>query len=498
MRQAFWYAIDRKAIIKDVFGGAATPIACTFTDPIFWPKGINMYDYDVAKAKQLLKDANWNAGDNLDMWTYYGTQQQKDAMQAMQAMLAQVGIKVTPKIMDTPAYNAQFYTGEGWPVSYRGGGISWGQSPRSYMMPSTQTTDKKSWQGFDDPKLNAMIVAAETAMDDATYLKNLQDICKYENENALSASMWVAIRYGVVSAKVKNFAYFPRPVRHRTALRPGKSFRRSSSARPGSTSQHLPAGWNQPAGSTRSAGMTAYIIRRVLISIPVLLSITIIIFGMINLIPGDPAAYFISPDLSTNDEEMAQARERLGLNQPIPVRYLKWLNQTLHGDLGYRIKNHDRVSSILWTRLKATMLLVGVALAIGATLGIVLGVFTSIRKYSLWDYGLTGLSFVGISMPAFVTGIFGLYFLSLKIPIFPAGGMSTVGKPPSPLDTLYHVMLPALLLSLGYFASFMRYTRFSMLEVLRQDYVTTARAKGLAERSVDCQRTPCATRCCPW
>jgi peptide/nickel transport system permease protein len=231
-------------------------------------------------------------------------------------------------------------------------------------------------------------------------------------------------------------------------------------------------------------GVTAYIIRRLLISIPVLLAVTVIIFGMVNLIPGDPAAYFINPELEGGAEDLAAARTRLGLDQPIPVRYVKWLNQTLHGNLGYRIKNQDRVSSIIWSRLKATMLLVGVALFIGASLGIILGVFTSIRKYSVWDYGLTGISFVGISMPAFVIGIFGLYFFSLKIPIFPAGGMSTVGKPPSVLDTLYHVALPALLLSLGYFASFMRYTRFSMLEVLRQDYVTTARSKGLAERSV--------------
>ncbi|MBM4429634.1 MAG: ABC transporter permease [Chloroflexi bacterium] len=230
--------------------------------------------------------------------------------------------------------------------------------------------------------------------------------------------------------------------------------------------------------------MSTYIIRRLLISLPVLLGITIVIFALINLIPGDPATFFISPELMGNDEQVAIVRERLGLNQPLPVRYVKWLSQTVQGDLGFRMKNGDRVASVVWARLKGTVLLVGIALAFGATIGIILGIFTALKQYSAWDYLLTGVSFVGISMPAFVTGIFGLYFLSLKIPLFPAGGMSTVGKPPSPQDTLYHAILPSLLLSFGYLASFMRYTRFSMLEVLHQEYVTTARAKGLTERSV--------------
>jgi peptide/nickel transport system permease protein len=227
-----------------------------------------------------------------------------------------------------------------------------------------------------------------------------------------------------------------------------------------------------------------YIIRRLFINIPVLFGITFVIFFMVNLIPGDPAAYFINPDLASNPEEMTRARERLGLDQPIVVRYFKWLDQTLQGDLGYRIKNHDQVLSLIWQRLQNTMILVGIAIAVGATLGILLGVVSAIFHYSFWDYFFTGLSFIGISMPAFVTGILGLYFLSLIIPIFPAGGMSTVGQEPTLQDTLYHAALPALLLSFGHLASFMRYTRFSMLEVMHQEYVTTARAKGLVESRV--------------
>ena len=230
--------------------------------------------------------------------------------------------------------------------------------------------------------------------------------------------------------------------------------------------------------------MITYIIRRLIINIPVLFGITLVIFFMINLMPGDPAAYFINPDLATNPDEMAIVRARLGLDQPIIVRYFKWLGQTLQGDLGYRIKNHDHVLTIIWQRLLNTMILVGIAISVGATLGILLGVVSAIYHYSFWDYAFTGLSFVGISMPAFVTGILGLFLFSLKLPLFPAGGMSTVGQENTVLDTLYHAALPALLLSFGHLASFMRYTRFSMLEVMHQEYVTTARAKGLIEPRV--------------
>ena len=230
--------------------------------------------------------------------------------------------------------------------------------------------------------------------------------------------------------------------------------------------------------------MTRYILRRLLIIIPVLLGVTIVVFILINLIPGDPAAFYVSPDLGSNPEQMAIVRERLGLNQPMPVRYAKWLAQTMTGDFGYRTKNGDPVGPVIWVRLQNTMLLAGLALLIGASIGIALGVFTAVRQYSIWDYWLTALSFLGIAMPAFIVGIFGLYVFALKIPLFPAGGISTVGKESSIFDTLYHAILPASLLSLNYLASFMRYTRFSLLEVLKQDYVSNARAKGLRESRI--------------
>lgn len=230
--------------------------------------------------------------------------------------------------------------------------------------------------------------------------------------------------------------------------------------------------------------MTAYVTRRVLVSLPVLFGVTLVVFVLVNLMPGDPATYFVNPELGGTAEQMAAVRARLGLNQPLAVRYVKWLAEAAQGRLGYRIKNGDPVGSLIRQRFSATVLLVGAALSLGIAVGVTLGIVTALRQYSVWDYGLTALSFLGVSMPAFITGIFGLYALALRLPLFPAGGLMTVGAPPSLWDALYHVILPAGLLSFGYLAMFMRYTRFSMLEVLHQEYMATARAKGLGERRV--------------
>ncbi|MCD6291342.1 MAG: ABC transporter permease [Anaerolineae bacterium] len=230
--------------------------------------------------------------------------------------------------------------------------------------------------------------------------------------------------------------------------------------------------------------MGRYLLRRLLINIPVLISVTIIIFTLTELAPGDVTDFFINPELEMTPADMEQLRIRLGLDAPAPVRYLRWLNQVLHGNLGYRFKNGDDVAWIIGRRLQATLILIGAALLFGTLLGIALGVFTALRQYSLWDFTLTGLSFVGISMPAFISGIFGLYFFSVRLKLFPSGGMWTIGQGRSVGDLLYHLVLPAGTLSLAYIATYMRYTRFSMLEVIRQDYITTARAKGLPEHIV--------------
>ena len=222
-----------------------------------------------------------------------------------------------------------------------------------------------------------------------------------------------------------------------------------------------------------------YFLRRVLINIPVLFLVTIVIYLLINLAPGDPVDFFVNEEIGITKEDLDFVRERYGLDDPIPVRHVKWLGQVVQGDLGFRFKNGDDVAEVLAVRLRRTFLLMGTALGMGIAVGVTLGIFIGLRQYSFWDFTFTGLSFVGISMPAFIAGIFGLYIFSVKLGWFPSGGMRTIGKPESLFDLLYHLALPAGTLAIFNLATFMRYTRFSMLEVKGEDYVRTANAKGL-------------------
>ncbi|UCC53046.1 MAG: ABC transporter permease [Anaerolineaceae bacterium] len=232
-----------------------------------------------------------------------------------------------------------------------------------------------------------------------------------------------------------------------------------------------------------------YAIRRILINIPVLFAVTIIIYAMINLAPGDPLDFFTNEDLGITRESLAHLEEQFGLNDPLPVRYVKWLGQAVQGNLGYRFKNGDPVAEVLGLRLKNTLILMGAALFIGISVGVSLGIFVGLRQYSFWDFSLTTLSFVGIAMPAFIAGIFGLYIFSVKLGWFPSGGMRTVGEEQSLGDLLYHLVLPAGTLAILYIASFMRYQRFSILEVKQADFMRTARAKGLKPRVITWRHT---------
>ena len=227
-----------------------------------------------------------------------------------------------------------------------------------------------------------------------------------------------------------------------------------------------------------------YFIRRTLINIPILFMVTLIIFALINLAPGSVVDFYVNEEIGITREDLAHVEERFGLNDPIPVRYVKWLGATLRGDLGFRFKNGDDVAEVLVVRMQRTFQLMGTSLLIGAVAGITLGVFIGLRQYSVWDFTLTGLSFVGISMPAFVAGIFGLYLFSVQVNWFPSGGMGTVGQETTLWDRLYHLVLPAGTLAVFNLATYMRFTRFSMLEVKAEDYIRTAQAKGLGDRVV--------------
>jgi peptide/nickel transport system permease protein len=232
--------------------------------------------------------------------------------------------------------------------------------------------------------------------------------------------------------------------------------------------------------------MLNYILRRVAISIPILLGVTLITFIFINLVPGDYIDTLIDPEKSSaRREDLAQLETQLGLDKPAPVRYALWMKELGTGNLGYSLSSQKPVTSEIWRRLIPTLKLTATALVIALVAGVVLGIISALKPYSAIDYLLTFSGFVWISVPSFFAAIIGIYFFGIKLSIFPVSGTGPAGETNVAIHTqLYYLALPAAILGLERIATFMRFARASMLEVVRQDYVTVARAKGLSGRRV--------------
>lgn len=212
VRQAFLYAIDREAITQEVLKGTAMVVPCIAPDPNMWPEEYNKYPYDPAKAKQLLDEGGWDYNFEFEAWTYYTSQFHKDALQAIQAYLADVGVKMTPRFMDVPAYNAEFYTGKGWDVSYRGLGVNIGSYPWNfYLSDGFPGAEGGSLSGYKNPDFDAMLKKAQAEIDPDAYLQDLREICRFQNEEALEGYMWTSIRFGAAATHVKDFYWFPAP-----------------------------------------------------------------------------------------------------------------------------------------------------------------------------------------------------------------------------------------------------------------------------------------------
>lgn len=232
--------------------------------------------------------------------------------------------------------------------------------------------------------------------------------------------------------------------------------------------------------------MRNYIARRILIMIPVLIGISIIIFALIHLMPGNPYAYMIETDATAEDvEQMLQA---VGYYDPLPVQYARWVGDLLQGNLGYSIKFKEPISEMISRRIGNTLMLSGVALILSVLIAIPLGVVSATRQYSIFDYVATIVAFIGLSIPAFFFALLMVKFFAIDLKWFPISGMKTLASGYTGfrefLDLVHHLALPVIVLSFIQMASFMRYTRTALLEVIQQDYIRTARAKGLNERIV--------------
>ena len=228
--------------------------------------------------------------------------------------------------------------------------------------------------------------------------------------------------------------------------------------------------------------MLRYSLRRLIMGMGMLVALSMLIFLLLRLTPGDPIDAYIDPNLPMSPSDLADLRRRLGLDQPLPVQYLGWLQQAVTGNLGYSIKRLDQpVLGLVLSRIGPTVLLMGTALVFAIVVGITCGVIGAVRRNSLADLSLSVTALAGISSPAFLSALIGLYIFSVRLHWMPSGGMLTPGEEFSLGDLLHHLILPAALLSVAQGALIMRYMRASLLEVLNQDYVRTARAKGVRE-----------------
>lgn len=219
-----------------------------------------------------------------------------------------------------------------------------------------------------------------------------------------------------------------------------------------------------------------------MIGIGMLVALSMLIFLLLRLTPGDPIDAYIDPSIPISPAQLSELRGQLGLDKPLPVQYLAWLQQAATGNLGFSIKRQDQpVLDLVLSRIGPTVLLMGSALVIAIIGGIVSGVVSAVRRNSAIDLSFSVFALIGISSPAFLSALIGLYIFAVRLRWAPSGGMLTPGTEFSTGDLLRHLILPAILLSIAQAALIMRYMRSSLLEVLNQDYVRTARAKGVKE-----------------
>ena len=237
--------------------------------------------------------------------------------------------------------------------------------------------------------------------------------------------------------------------------------------------------------------MRWFVVRRALIALPILLGVSIVTFTFANLAPGDPVSALVRPGSDIHPQDVEKIKEALGLNKPWLERYGTWLGQVLQGNLGVETVGGQSIAKQLARRIPNTLLLMGTALVVSLVLGVLLGILSAYRQHTKLDGGLTILIFLGISLPPYLLAMIAIFLFAVVpfqvtgIHVFPATGIQDpVSKLPAPIDTLWHLALPAAVLAFGGTATFLRYTRASVLEVMRQDHVTTARSKGLTERAV--------------
>ncbi|QCN97736.1 ABC transporter permease (plasmid) [Azospirillum argentinense] len=228
--------------------------------------------------------------------------------------------------------------------------------------------------------------------------------------------------------------------------------------------------------------MRSYILGRLAALVPVLFGLSVIVFLIMALIPGDPATAILGP--YATPENVARLRQDLGLDHSLPVRYATWLGNVMTGDLGRSSSLNRPVLDEVTERFAATLVLAGAALVLASVLGLLAGILSAVRQFGLADKLVTLAVLVGISMPTFWLGLLLILVFAVRWQLLPVSGMVSIYGGGDLPDLLWHLALPAATLAIVAAGVIARLTRSAMLEVLRQDFVRTARAKGLTERRV--------------
>jgi peptide/nickel transport system permease protein len=218
--------------------------------------------------------------------------------------------------------------------------------------------------------------------------------------------------------------------------------------------------------------------------IPLLFGISLVLFGVIQAAPGGPEGALLQSGRFIDPAVIEAQRQRLGVDQPIPVQYVRWLAGAVQGELGLSYSTTRPVSDMILERLPATVELMGASFLLAAVLAFALGILSAIRQYSWWDHLGTGISFVGIAMPVFWLALILQLVFAVRLGWLPVSQRTQTVGASSLADHLAHLVLPAFVLSFRYVAGWSRYLRSSLLSALRADYVRTARAKGLTETTV--------------
>ncbi len=226
----------------------------------------------------------------------------------------------------------------------------------------------------------------------------------------------------------------------------------------------------------------SYIFKRLLGMVPLLLGVSLILFGVLHLAPGGPLDVY-ADNPSVTQEALDNMKRAFGLDQPLPVQYFRWVTAFFQGEWGFSIRSAQPVMDEVLARVPATLMLSGSAFLLALIIALPLGILSATRRYTGVDYFITLMSFLGISMPVFWLALMLQLLFAVQWKILPSAGMQTIGDGSLP-DLLRHLILPVFILAFASVAGWSRYMRSSMVEVLSQDYIRTARAKGVSSRRV--------------